>query len=48
MRKLIVIGLEKVCGVADRLPWWLSGPYACRLARLSHDLDQRWGTEVWK
>ena len=45
MRTWIVIALEQLCGVLDRVP----GQWGCRwgLAELSTRLDDRWGTGVW-
>lgn len=44
----IVIGLERACGLIDRLGLPIvRNHYACQLADWSGRLDERWGTEVW-
>jgi hypothetical protein len=40
MRKRIVIALEWLCSVTGHR-------FGCRLATLSLDLDDRWGTQAW-
>jgi hypothetical protein len=53
MRRLIVVAMVNACGTLDRmrplLPWPLTR-LACPsgLALWSSELDQRWGTRVWR
>jgi len=47
MKRLIVIALERICDLIDRLSWFGLLGYSCQLARWSAALDDRWETEVW-
>lgn len=56
IRKAIVSGLEVACTALDLIPtyedgrWYRFGGWGCRLrlAARSFDLDEKWGTGVWK
>lgn len=56
MRRAIVIALERLCGLLDRIPVYSAGEwrmacwgcYPLHLSRTSAELDERWGTDVWK
>lgn len=44
VRRFIVWALERACCLTHPVP----GVYLCnRLAHLSSELDERWGTRVW-
>lgn len=57
LKRSVVIGLEWLCGLLDRIPvysegrwYWDGGAVGCywlRLAERSAALDERWGTGVW-
>lgn len=54
VKRLVVSALPWVCDRMHWLTWhrpwlWLPIPNVwCPFAYWSHQLDQRWGTEVWK
>lgn len=50
-RRFVVWALERGCFLLDRVPvigWWLGchGPF--RWSEQSWQLDERWGTGVWR
>lgn len=58
LKRLVVAGLETLCATLDLLPaydrenrrWYRPGQLGClhNVARLSVELDDKWGTGVWK
>ena len=57
VKRMIVVGLEALCGVLDRIPryegrrWYRHGCWGCyplNLAGRAAELDERWGTGIWR